>query len=128
MTTNKTMTSREFLNAIVKANINPELTAYAQAEIDKLDKRNTERKNKPTKAQQENEPIKAKILNYLSEYEGVHLASSIAAACDITTAKASSLCGILSDEGKVKVSEMKVPKVGKRNGYSIVATKPDNEE
>ena len=40
------MTNREFLNAIVEANVNDELTAFALAEIEKLDHTNEVRRAK----------------------------------------------------------------------------------
>ena len=121
MTTDKTMTSREFYNAVAEANINDKLTAYAKAEIAKLDKRNAERKDKPTKAQQANEPLKAALLAFLTENEGWHLANDLGVKCQMSTAKASTLCGQLATEGKIKVALVKTNK-GKRNAYCVSPT------
>ena len=43
------MTKREFFNAVINANVNEELSAFAVAEIEKLDKRNQAKSSKPSK-------------------------------------------------------------------------------
>ena len=62
------MTNREFFTAIASmTNISAELVEHAEAELEKLNKRNAARAVKPTKAQKENEPIKAEIVKFLTE-------------------------------------------------------------
>ena len=99
------MTTREFLTAIATsediANFAPELTEEASARIAKLDAANAARKakasSKPSKTALENEPIKAAILAHLAD-----------------------MCGKMVKEGVLNRTEVKVPKKGKVNKYSVV--------
>ena len=113
------MTYREFYTAIVNGEMNAELQAFATEAIDKLDTRNANRKAKPSKVAEANEPIKAKILEFLANGE-THIAKEIGEAVGITTPKASSLCGQLAKDNKVVATEKKIPKVGKRIAYTLV--------
>ena len=93
------MTTRVFLTAIATsediANFAPELTEEASARIAKLDAANAARKakasSKPSKTALENEP-----------------------------AKAANLCGKMVKGGVLNRTEVKVPKKGKTNKYSVV--------
>lgn len=115
----ETMTNREFFNAIISANVSDELTAHATAELEKLNKRNAQRSSKPSKTQLENEPIKAHLLEILAVKPMT--ASEIRNTDpNLSSSKISTLCGQLAKEGKVSIQEIKVPKVGKRNQYSLV--------
>ena len=115
----KIMTNREFFNAIISANVSDELTAHATAELEKLDARNKARSSKPSKTQLENEPIKAHLLEILAvkpmTANEIHNTDP-----NLSSSKISTLCGQLAKEGKVSIQEIKVPKVGKRNQYSLV--------
>ena len=114
------MTQREFFTAITESDVAQELKDYATAQIEKLDARNASRSSKPSKKAIENEPIKAAILERLTdEYQP---ASEIAAALVISTQKASSLLSQLNAEGKIEVENIKVPKKGKCKGYKKIAT------
>ena len=122
------MTTREFLTAIATsediANFAPELTEEASARIAKLDAANAARKakasSKPSKTALENEPIKTAILAHLADMTEPLSAAELAKALDITTAKAASLCGKMVKEGVLDRTEVKVPKKGKVNKYSVV--------
>lgn len=122
------MTTREFLTAIATsediANFAPELTEEAGVRIAKLDAANAARKakasSKPSKTALENEPIKAAILSHLANMTEPLSAAELAEALDITTAKAASLCGKMVKEGVLERTEVKVPKKGKTNKYSVV--------
>lgn len=121
------MTTREFLTAIATsediANIAPELTEEAGVRIAKLDAANAARKakasSKPSKTALENEPIKAAILAHLAEVTEPLSAAELGEALDITTAKAASLCGKMVKEGVLERTEVKIPKKGKTNKYSV---------
>lgn len=121
------MTTREFLTAIATsediANIAPELTEEAGVRIAKLDAANAARKakasSKPSKTALENEPIKAAILAHLADMTEPLSAAELADALDITTAKAASLCGKMVKEGVLERTEVKIPKKGKTNKYSV---------
>ena len=115
----KIMTNRELFNAIINANVSDELTAHATAELEKLDTRHAQRSSKPSKIQLENEPIKAHLLEILAVKPMT--ASEIRNTDpNLSSSKISTLCGQLAKEGKVSIQEIKVPKVGKRNQYSLV--------
>lgn len=115
-----TMTNREFFTAIAAMeNLNKELIQHAEAELEKLNKRNAARAAKPTKAQKENEPIKEEIVKFLTEKGGFHTASEVIEACEISVQKASALCRQLVEEGALTVQEIKVPKKGKQKAYAI---------
>ena len=113
------MTNREFLTAIVNANLSAEVTQFATDAIAKMDKRNADRSSKPSKATIANEPVKAAILTYLADHPK-SLAADVATGVAITPAKASGLCVQLVKEGKVTSEDVKIPKKGKVKAYTIV--------
>lgn len=108
------MTRREMFEAIVNGNITDEVVNMALHEIDKMDERNARRKNKPTKNALANEPIKAQILEVLTDTPMV--ASAVAEAVGITTQKASAL---LRQIDGLTVTEVKVKGRGKVKGYAL---------
>ena len=108
------MTNRDFFNAVITANIDDELTAFAKAEIAKLDARNNKRRNTLTKEQKENEVIKESILGVLN---GVTTAAEVGKALEISTQKASALLAQLAYDEKVIVSEVKIKGKGTGRGY-----------
>jgi len=112
------MTKREFLNAVIEANVNEALNEFAVAEIAKLDKRNEAKSSKPSKTALANEPIKEAILAFLADKENT-IASDIAVGIEVTTQKASALCRQLVEDGKLTATEVKVPKKGKVKAYNI---------
>ena len=111
------MTNREFYTAIVNGEMNDEIVAKATEEIAKLDARNAKRSSKPSKKSLENEPIKAKIVEFLAS--GSHLASEIASGCEISTSKASALCRQLVESGSLTVCDVKVKGKGTQKSYSL---------
>ena len=117
------MTTREFLTAIATsediANFAPELTEEASARIAKLDAANAARKAKPSKTALENEPIKAAILAHLTDLNEPLSAAELGEALGVTTAKTASLCGKMVKAGVLNRTEVKVPKKGKVNKYSV---------
>lgn len=112
------MTNREFLNAILSANLSAEMNEKAQALIDTLDKRNAQRSSKPSKRSVENQPVKEAIVAFLRENPN-RPASEIGTGCGITTMKASTLCVQLSKEEVLISSEVKFPKKGMVKVYSV---------
>jgi hypothetical protein len=120
------MTNREFYTAILaNENINADLKAFAQSEIDKLDARNDKRKNTQTKAQKENEGIMTAILDHLAN--GSAVASDIGTALGISTQKASALCKLLVDSKKVTVEDIKVKNKGTVKQYTLVPSDTADE-
>ena len=106
------MTKREFLNAVIA--LNDEVTTeFAKAEIEKMDARNASRKDKPSKKSVENEPVKARIAEVLTDTP--QTASEIASKVEISVQKASALLRQM----ECKVTEVKVPKKGTQKAYSL---------
>ena len=118
------MTNREFFNAIIKANINPEVTETATSLLAKLDEKNAKRKNTETKEQKENKVLMEKILANLSAGTPTS-ASVLGGALGVSTQKASALCVLLEKEGKVVVTEIKVKGKGKVKGYLLPSPTTD---
>jgi hypothetical protein len=118
------MTEREFLTGVLAIENLPEnLSTYATEGIAKLDARNDKRKNTQTKAQKENEGVMTAILAHLAN--GADVASSIGTAVGISTQKASALCKLLADGGKVTVTDIKVKGKGTVKQYALV--EPEDE-
>ena len=115
------MTKREFLEAVI-ANVEvAKVVEFAQAEIVKMDEKNAKRRNTPSKKSQENEPIKAAIVDFLKGKDDPTTASAIAEGVDgcTSTQKASALCRQLVEDGRLTAVEVKVKGKGKQKGYSV---------
>ena len=117
------MTNREFFTNISNGIINDEVIAHAKVAIAKMDTANENRKSKPSKTAIANEPIKQAIIALLTE-NGAMVASAIAQAltapeAEITTSKASALCGQLVKAEVLAVEDVKIPKKGTVKQYSI---------
>lgn len=122
------MTNREFFEKVVKGGeITEEMKSHATEAIAKLDKRNADRKEKPSKTALANEPIKASILNHLVGKSNV-VASAIGEALGISTSKASALCSQLVADSKVIATEVKIKGKGKVKGYSLAVAEEVAEE
>ena len=113
------MTEREFLTKVIAIEgISKELSDYATEGIAKLDARNDKRKNTQTKAQKENEVVMTAIIDHLTAH-GSDVASSIGTALGISTQKASALCKLLVDGGKLTVADVKVKGKGTVKQYTV---------
>lgn len=121
--TNEKMTKRDFLKAVMNGEINDEIKAFAEEEIEKLDTANAKRREKTSKKREENKPLLDQIYNEVLGEEP-KTASEVAEVIQTSVQKASSLLRTLVDEGKAEAQEIKVPKKGKCKGY----TKVENEE
>ena len=108
------MTRREMFEAIVNGNVTEEVIAMAQNEIVKMDERNAKRKNTPSKTAVANEPIKAQIMEVLTNEPMT--ASEVAEKVEISTQKASAL---LRQIDGLTVTEVKVKGKGKVKGYAL---------
>lgn len=74
----------------------------------------------------ENEPLKAAIYSYLLA-NGTKTSPEIAQAVtteenEVSTSKASSMCRQMVDDGRLSVSEVKIPKKGKLKAYTAVVS------
>ena len=115
------MTQREFFVGIVEgATITAEQATFATEAIAKLDKRNEKRAATPSKTAIANEPIKAKIAEFLKEKKAYLPAAIIAQAVEITTQKASALCRQLVEEGILTVADAKIKGKGKVKAYAYI--------
>lgn len=124
-------TMRDFLEAVIKREIDDEVVDFAKNQVAKLDNRNAKRTSTQSKTQKANEPIKVAILEALAEK--AMTAAEIGAACGITTQKASALTRALVLEGKVSSTEVKVKGKGKVKSYSLadgdeIVAEVDEEE
>ena len=111
------MTSREFFTAILNSNLPDELKSHAQAELQKMDERNSKRSTTMTPTQKENMALKEKILAALTT-EG-KVASALAEELSLSVQKVSSLCRQLVEDGKAVVEDVKVPKKGMQKSYKV---------
>lgn len=107
------MTNREMFTAIVNGEITEEVIAKAHEEIAKLDARNAARKDKPSKKSLENEPIKARISEVLTDEPKT--ASDIASELELSVQKVSALLRQMD----VTVVDVKVKGKGTQKGYSL---------
>ena len=108
------MTKREFFEAVMALeNVDAELVLFAEQEIEKMNERNAKRKNTPSKTAIANEPIKAQIMEVLTETP--QSASEIAEKVGISTQKCSAL---LRQIENLTVTELKVKGKGKVKGYA----------
>ena len=122
--TNK-MTQRDFFNEIIalaKANEREDIVEFAKGRIDVLDKKSANKK--PTKTQEENEVIKATILNVLTT-EGAtvtEIQSKDETLGNLSNQRVSALLRQLIAEGSV------VKTVDKKKSYFALAVVEDDAE
>ena len=118
------MTMRKFFEAVIAIDGAPaDVIAKAESEIAKMDAANAKRQSKPSKTAVANEPIKADIVNLLTE-QGAMVASDIAKALTtdevtISTSKVSALCRQLVADEVLTVTDVKVKGKGTVKQYSI---------
>lgn len=117
----KSMNTREFLNAVILANVSEDVTTFAQAELAKIDAKNTKRRTTKTKAQAANDDIKTIIITLLNE-ETPMTAAQVATATEISTQKASALLTQLVKENALITVEVKNEKKNKVKGYLLPKT------
>lgn len=112
------MTKREFLEMVIEGKVTDEMKDFAHSEITKMNDRNAKRKASPSKTAIANEPIKAKIVEYLgrTDEHDFATASEIASEIGISVQKCSAL---LRQIDGLNVSEVKVKGKGKVKGYAL---------
>ena len=113
------MTRREFLEMVVANVENEEMVNFAKGEIEKMNARNANRTKTPSKRAIENEPIKEKIVEFLTGKEPT-VASEIANGLELTVQKVSALCRQLVANEKLIAIEVKVKGKGKQKAYTLV--------
>ena len=112
------MTNREFLNAVINANIDDETTDYAKSALAKLDATNEKRRNTPSKTQEANAPLMDQIVTSILTAEP-KTASDVAGELGVSVQKASALLRQMVENGTLVAEEIKVPKKGKVKSYSL---------
>lgn len=113
------MTNREFYEEIIKSGVSETLVEFAENAIAKLDEKNKKRSSKPTKIQLENAPLKAMIVDYLTENSGRFTENELGVVLETTHNKAGALARQLEKEGVISATKIKIPKVGERKVYFI---------
>ena len=115
------MTNREFFT-LAAASDNAEFAAKAKELLTALDGKNAKRAGtEKAKRAAENAPIIAAIKEYAPTAGKVVVASEIAAACGISTSKASALLRALTAEGYFTAADTKVKGKGTVKAYTVNA-------
>lgn len=124
----KTMTQRDFLTAVINANISADITDFAKSRIAHLDEVNSRRKERGTVTQRENEDIKVAVLKKFEA--GVSYTAAEVAGWEIegikSTQKASAILRLLVEADKLVQGEMKIKGKGKVKCYTLI--KEEEEE
>ena len=115
MATEKKMTKRDALNAIVNGEITDEVKDWAQSEIEKLDISNAKSRERAAKKREENAPLIEELKGLLTE--DPQPASHFAEVMGLSPAKVSALFRKMGETGDVVVTKVK-GKSGKVNGYA----------
>lgn len=111
------MTKREFLNAVIALNADAEITAFAEAEIIKMDDTNAKRKAKVSEKHVANAELAQKIV---AEFLGDEpkTATEIAEAYALSTQKASALMRMPEIAELITKTDVKVKGKGTVKGYT----------
>lgn len=123
------VTRRAVYTTIQKCDVPDWVRSWVDAELTKMDAANANRQSKPSKKEQENQPIKDGIFALLCE-RGSMVASAIGEAMNISTSKASALCRQMVEDGQLSVAEVKSPKKGggKVKQYTAIEVNDEGEE
>jgi hypothetical protein len=117
--TNETMTKRMFLEQVAEGATNEEITAFALAEIVKLDKANEAKKGKVSPATVAfNKEVDNLVANFPEDTTWT--AHDIATALNVSIQKASALARRAEKNGDLVSEEVKAAK-GRVKGYTLVA-------
>lgn len=118
------MTKKEMYTRIMSKLSDTEEVAFIQHEIELLDKRNSSRSSKPTKAQIEKNAQRDAILEFLAD-NPASTCSAIAEALGVTLHSAS---GLLATLRKADVAKVKREYQGKVPVYSLGSEFEECEE
>lgn len=123
------MTQREFYEAVVNANVSEELTAFAQAGIEKLDKTNETRKEKTAEKaaarEAEKAPIREAIFKVITDEPKTASTLIEEAGVEIKPQAIPSLLKPLIEEGKIYKTDVKVKGKGTQRGYVLTAVEAE---
>lgn len=116
-----TMTNREFYTAIINANINDELTAFAEAGLEKLDHTNEIRKvsaaKKALEKEAERAPIREAIVACITDEPKTATTLITEAGVELKPQAIPSLLKALVEDGTLNKVPVKVTGKGKQVGY-----------
>lgn len=117
------MTNREFYQAVIDANINDELTAFATAGIEKLNHTNSLRRDATAKKVLEKEaeraPIREAIMAVMTTEPKTATTLIAEAGVEIKPQAIPSLLKGLCEDGTIVKSDVKVIGKGKQRGYAL---------
>ena len=117
------MTQREFYEAVIAANVNEELTAFATEGISKLDKTNEARKvktaEKAAAKEAEKAPIREAILAVITAEPKTASTLIEEAGVEIKPQAIPSLLKPLIEEGVVAKADIKIKGKGTQRGYVL---------
>lgn len=107
----KTMTTREYFQAVLDAHISDSMDEASRILIQKLDEKNAKRKTTPTKEQKEASARRGLVLGFFQEHPNEVLTrDAIAEAVSVTPAQVTAACKVLLAEGSITKSEAKIDK------------------
>lgn len=109
---------KDFLTAVIAASISEDVTAFATAEVAKIDGKNAKRRTTPTAAQKANAEMLTAFVASLRASEWV-TASDAASRMGVTVQKASALLQSGVKSGALVVTDAKVKGKGKVKAYAI---------
>ena len=112
------ITNRDILTLIANGTSNDTTIEWAKGMLVKMDEKNAKRKNTKSKEQIANDGIMNSIVEYIKT-NGSQVASALGSALGISTQKASALCKLLVDSGKLTVADVKVKGKGTVKQYSV---------
>lgn len=115
----KTMTVREFYEAVVAANISDTLTDKAHELIAALDAKNAKRRSTDTKEKKEAAARRGTVLAFLRSNEGAFTRDEIAENVGLKPSEVTGACTILCKDGVVEKTEVKIDKA-RRVAYAAV--------
>ena len=117
------MTNREFYTAVIEANVNEDLTAYATAAIEKLDATNAKRvvKNAEKAAEKEAEraPIREAIVAVMTDEPKTATTLIAEAGVEIKPQAMPSLLKALVEAGTIEKVDVKVQGQGTQKGDKL---------
>ena len=113
-------TARMALTDLIDGKNMDKVKAWAENEIDKLNKKNEKRKTAEGEIKEENKPIAEAILSALEG--GAMLSADLAKAIGQTTQKTNGVAGEMCKLGMLTKTKVKVKGKGGQTSYSLVVT------
>ena len=121
------MTMKEFMTAVIAANLSDDMTAFAKDAITKIDNKNTKRRTTMTAAQKENAALLETIISGMTAGQTV-ISAEIAKKMGITSQKATALLQNGVKSGALTVTDVKVKGKGKVKGYTLTENADDSAD